>query len=184
MEADSRNNRLQLSDIRPWWRGQCQGWWVDFRALGFTSYAPNCWHSTWNLGKALSCSANSSGMTQNSSMAWVSIQRPWVCSQHCCYPFWDPWRPASLLPHSHSLASKGKVIPAGNGPWITDAGRDTLIQVLVDYYLGKAGDFQVCWMKTCIEIKHMLKSSCKASFPALKGNCSERRVFCFVQFCD
>lgn len=55
--------------------------------------------------------------------------------------------------------------------------------MLVVYYLGKVGDFQVCWMKTCNEIKHMLKSSLKASFPALKGNCSEKRggfLFCSI----
>lgn len=59
-------------------------------------------------------------------------------------------------------------------------------QVLVVYYLGKASDFQVRWMKTPIEIKHILKSSLEASFPALKGNFSEKTggFFCFVQFCN
>lgn len=55
-------------------------------------------------------------------------------------------------------------------------------QVLVVYYLGKAGDFQVRWMKTPIEIKHILKSSLEASFPALKGNFSEKTGVFFVLF--
>lgn len=55
-------------------------------------------------------------------------------------------------------------------------------QVLAVYYLGRVGDFQVCWMSTCIEIKHMLKSSLKVSFPALKGNCSEKNRSFFVLF--